>query len=201
MPPVFFCEQSIEDGDACFKVHKTYLYSLYRQRKSAYNNNMTKKKLAIFKLIIAIVVSELAGVIGAFFTTPVIKSGWYATLAKPALNPPSWVFGPIWTMLYALMGIALWLVWTKTDADRKTKQRAFVFFFAQLGLNALWSIIFFGQQSPGTAFREIIALWILILITIRYFARVSRPAAWLLVPYILWVTFALYLNFVIWRLN
>lgn len=154
-----------------------------------------------FKLIITIVVSELAGIIGSVFTAPAIKTGWYATLVKPALNPPSWVFGPVWTTLYALMGIALWLVWTNADADKKTKQRAFVFFFAQLGLNTLWSIIFFGQQSVGGAFREIIALWVLILITIRYFAKVSKPAAWLLVPYILWVSFAMYLNFSIWTLN
>lgn len=154
-----------------------------------------------FKLIIAIVVSELAGIIGSIFTTPAIKSGWYATLAKPALNPPAWVFGPVWTTLYALMGIALWLVWTEVDTDRKTKQRAFVFFFAQLGLNALWSIIFFGQQSVGGAFREIIALWVLILITIRYFAKISKSAAWLMVSYILWVSFAAYLNYSIWILN
>ena len=160
------------------------------------------------KLVIAIAVSEAAGVVGALFTTPAIQSGpstgsgqtWYATLVRPALNPPAWVFGPIWTTLFALMGIALFLIWRK-GFDRKPAKIALGIFIGQLVLNTLWSIIFFGLHSPGAAFVEIIFLWLAILATIIAFAKISKPAAWLLVPYILWVTFAGYLNFMIWMLN
>ncbi len=151
-----------------------------------------------FKLVIAIVVSELAGVIGSIFTVSAIPT-WYATLVKPALNPPAWAFGPVWTTLYALMGVALWLVWKKPPGA--TRKHAMVFFYAQLGLNALWPAIFFGQHFIGGAFREILALWICIVLTMIFFAKISRPAAWLLVPYILWVSFAAYLNYAIWMLN
>lgn len=168
------------------------------------------------KLIIAIFVSELAGVIGSVFTASSIPT-WYAGLNKPALNPSSWVFGPVWTTLFVLMGIAAWLVWRKLDGkqrnggiaavapglssnDKKIKI-ALGIFVGQLVLNTLWSIIFFGLQNPGAAFVEIIFLWLAILATITVFARISRPAAWLLAPYILWVSFASYLNFAIWTLN
>ncbi len=164
-----------------------------------------------FKLIIAIVVSELAGIIGSGFTTPSI-AGWYAGIVKPALNPPAWVFGPVWTTLFALMGIAAFLVWKK-GLDRKdvhpvrySKQSngvkiALGIFLGQLVLNTLWSIIFFGLHSPGGALIEIVFLWLAILATIIAFYKISKPAAWLLVPYILWVSFAMYLNYSIWVLN
>ena len=152
-----------------------------------------------FKLVIAIVVSELTGIIGSVFTTPSI-AGWYATLARPALNPPAWVFGPVWTTLFALMGIAAFLIWKK-GLDRKDVKIALGIFIGQLVLNTLWSIIFFGLHSPGAAFVEIIFLWLAILATIIAFAKISKPAAWLLLPYILWVSFAGYLNFSIWMLN
>jgi len=154
-----------------------------------------------FKLIISVVLSEAAGVVGALFTTPAIQSGWHATLVKPTLNPPAWVFGPVWTILYALMGVALWLVWINVGTNQKTQQRAFIFFFAQLALNALWSVIFFDWHFVGGAFQEMLVLWVLILLTIVYFAKISKPAAWLLAPYILWVSFALFLNYSIWQLN
>lgn len=153
----------------------------------------------IFKLIIAIVVSELAGIIGLVFTTPSI-AGWYAGLVKPALNPPAWVFGPVWTTLFALMGIAAFLVW-KNGLDRKDVKIALGIFIGQLVLNTLWSIIFFGLHNPGLAFIEIIFLWLAILATIIAFTKISWPAVWLLVPYILWVSFAGYLNYSIWQLN
>ena len=172
-------------------------------------------KINTFKLIIAIVISELAGVIGALFTTPAISSGWYATLVRPALNPPAWVFGPVWTTLFVLMGISLFLVWKQHSHILKNVRMlrvwkwAIFFFFLQLVLNTLWSIIFFGSTSLtinglnniGTAFFELIFLWLAILATIIAFAKISRPAAWLLVPYIAWVSFAGYLNFMIWMLN
>ncbi len=157
------------------------------------------------KLIIAIAISELAGIIGSVFTTPSIPT-WYATLVKPALNPPNWVFGPVWTTLFALMGISAFLVWSSyaraTDGQRKRAVKvALVLFGVQLVLNTLWSIIFFGLHSPFWAFIEIIILWLAILTTIIAFSRISKPAAWLLAPYILWVSFASYLNCSIWMLN
>jgi tryptophan-rich sensory protein len=157
-----------------------------------------------FKLIIAIVVSEMAGIIGSVFTTPSV-AGWYAGLVKPALNPPSWVFGPVWTTLFALMGISAFLVWSsyaQASADKKKWVRvALILFGVQLVLNTLWSIIFFGLHSPGSALVEIVFLWLAILATIIAFAGISKPAAWLLAPYILWVSFAMYLNYAIWALN
>lgn len=153
----------------------------------------------IFKLIIAIVVSELAGIIGSVFTTSAID-GWYAGIVKPALNPPAWVFGPVWTTLFILMGIAAFLIW-KGGLERRKVKIALAIFLGQLVLNTLWSIIFFGLHSPGGALVEIIFLWLAIFITIIIFAKISKLAAWLLVPYILWVSFAMYLNFAIYRLN
>ena len=153
------------------------------------------------RLVIAMAVSGAAGIIGSVVTTPAISSGWYASLARPALNPPAWVFGPVWTTLYALMGIALWLVWKDTGADPKAKRRALILFSIQLVLNALWPIIFFGFKFIGGGLREILALFVAILLTIIAFAKVSKPAAGLLVPYILWVSFAAYLNYSIWMLN
>ena len=151
------------------------------------------------KLIIAIVVSELAGIIGSIFTAPSIPA-WYATLVKPALNPPSWVFGPVWTTLFALMGISAFLIWKK-GLNHKGVKTALGIFIGQLFLNTLWSIIFFGLHSPALAFIEIIFLWLAILATIIAFAKISKSAAWLLLPYILWVSFAGYLNLMIWMLN
>ncbi len=156
------------------------------------------------KLLAAIAVCELAGVIGSVFTTPSI-TGWYAGIIKPDLNPPAWVFGPVWTTLFALMGIAAFLVWSSyADAGVEKKKQiksALSVFAIQLVLNTFWSIIFFGLHSPGGACVEIVFLWLAILATIIAFAKVSKPAAWLLVPYIAWVSFAGYLNFSIWMLN
>jgi benzodiazapine receptor len=151
------------------------------------------------KLVIAIVVSELAGIIGAVFTTPSI-SGWYAGIVKPALNPPAWVFGPVWTTLFALMGIATFFIWKK-GLERRNVKIALGIFVGQLFLNTLWSIIFFSLHSPGGALIEIVFLWLAIFTTIVAFAKISKLAAWLLVPYIAWVSFAVYLNFTIWTLN
>lgn len=153
----------------------------------------------IFKLIIAIVVSELAGVVGSVFTVSAIPT-WYAGLVKPTLNPPSWVFGPVWITLYFLMGIAAFLVWRK-GFERRDVKMALGIFGVQLFLNAIWSIIFFGLHNPFWAFIEIIVLWLAIVWTIVVFYRISKPAAYLLLPYILWVSFAGYLNYSIWMIN
>ncbi len=153
----------------------------------------------ISKLAIAIIVSELAGIIGSFFTFEAIPT-WYATLVKPTLNPPSWIFGPVWTTLYLLMGIAAFLVWKK-GWEQKEVKIALGIFTGQLVLNTLWSIIFFGLQSPGWALIDILLMWISIVATIIVFYRISRPAAYLLLPYLAWVSFASYLNYAIWTLN
>ena len=152
-----------------------------------------------FKLIIAITISELAGIIGSVFTMPSV-TGWYADIIKSSLNPPAWVFGPVWTTLFVLMGIAAFLVWKK-GLERGDVKIALGIFIGQLVLNTLWSIIFFGLHSPGGALFEIIFLWLAILATMISFSKISRTAVILLVPYILWVSFAGYLNYAIWTLN
>ncbi|MFH1106666.1 MAG: TspO/MBR family protein [Candidatus Micrarchaeota archaeon] len=145
-----------------------------------------------------ILLCELAGIVGAVFTTPNIPT-WYAVLAKPAWTPPSWVFGPVWTLLYALMGIAAYMVYRQPEsAARSFGVRAFS---VQLALNVLWSAVFFGLQSPGTGFAVIELLWFVIAACTLVFWRVSRPAALLMVPYLAWVTFAAALNYAVWILN
>lgn len=151
------------------------------------------------KLFIAIAGSESAGIIGSVFTAPAI-AGWYAGLIKPTLNPPAWVFGPVWTTLYALMGIAAFLVWKK-GLDRKNVRIALCVFIGQLILNTFWSVLFFGLHRIDGALVEIIFLWLAIFATIIAFFKISKTAAWLLVPYLLWVSFAAYLNFALWTLN
>ncbi len=151
------------------------------------------------KLIIFIGVSLSAGIIGSIFTTPAIPI-WYAELVKPALNPPAWVFGPVWTTLFIMIGVATFLVWQQGWHQRLVKL-ALGFFFLQLILNTAWSLIFFGWQNPGAALVEIVILWLAIVATMITFAKVSKPAAYLLLPYLLWVSFASYLNYAIWALN
>lgn len=155
----------------------------------------------IFVLIAAILLCEAAGIIGSLFTAPSIP-GWYATLNKPSFNPPNWVFGPVWTTLYALMGISLYLVWKKGQENKKIDIKLPLAIFGfQLFLNFLWSILFFGMQSPLLGLLCIIPLWLSIAATIFYFYKISKTAAYLLIPYILWVSFASILNASIWMLN
>jgi len=149
------------------------------------------------KLIFSIFICLFAGFIGSFFTSPAIPT-WYATLQKPTFAPPNWVFFPVWTSLFIMMGISLFLVWQKEDKKVKT---ALIIFAGQLVLNALWSVAFFGFRSPLLGLMEIVILWVAILATILSFMKVSRTAAYLLIPYILWVSFAAFVNFSIWRLN
>lgn len=153
----------------------------------------------ILRLVIAIVICEGAGVVGSLFTTPSIQT-WYATLTKPSFSPPNWLFAPVWTLLFLLMGISAYIIWSKgLNADEV--KIALVIFGIQLLLNIFWSILFFGYHAPMAAFVEIIFLWLSILATIIYFLPISALAAWLLTPYILWVSFASILNFYLWRLN
>lgn len=157
-------------------------------------------KTKIFvRLGLAIIAVEATGLLGSLFTAPAITT-WYSTLNKPAFNPPNWIFAPVWTILFALMGIAAFLVWQRGWKKVEVKF-ALKIFLAQLVLNILWSIIFFGLHSPAAAFLEIIALWLVIVATIVAFWKISRPAAYLLLPYILWVTFAAFLNWTIWSIN
>lgn len=155
--------------------------------------------VGILKLIISIVICQLAGVIGSLFTRPAIPT-WYATLRRPSFTPPNWIFSPVWITLFVLMGISAFLVWNKGLSDKEVKI-ALSIFAVQLILNVLWSVMFFGLRSPLAGFIEIVILWIVILLTILYFLKVSKAAGILLMPYILWVSFAVALNFSIWRLN
>jgi tryptophan-rich sensory protein len=153
----------------------------------------------VLLLVFSLVVCQLAGVIGSLFTTPAIST-WYATLAKPSFNPPAWIFAPVWTLLFLLMGVALYLV-LRGGMKKTLAKIAVIVFTGQLVLNVIWSVCFFYLKNPFFAFVEIIFLWLAILATIYFFAKINRVAAWLLVPYILWVSFAAFLNFNIWQLN
>ncbi len=179
------------------------------------------------KLIISVVVSELAGVFGLIFTTPAVNpstgsgQAWYATLVKPELAPPNWIFAPVWTILFFILGVSLYVVW-KNDfrvvnpvftkkAWNKLSERLWTgdlqklntiaIFSVQYILNILWSFVFFGLHSPGLAFFVLLALWFSIIYLIINFYRISKIAGYLLIPYILWVSFAGYLNYSIWQLN
>lgn len=153
----------------------------------------------IWKLVVSFAVCQFVALIGSVFTISSIQ-GWYTTLNKPSFNPPNWIFGPVWTILFILMGMSLFLVWRKGLKSKKSKT-ALKIFFAQLGLNLLWSVLFFGAHSPTLAFIDIILLWIVILFTIVKFYKISKLSAYLLMPYLLWVSFATILNFFIVRLN
>ena len=149
-------------------------------------------------LAVFILVCLGAGGLGAIATTPDID-GWYTTLTKPTWNPPDSVFGPVWTTLFILMGIAAWLVWKPEGF--KHAAVPMTLFAVQLVLNISWSWIFFGMHQPGWAFVEIVILWLAIVGTTVTFFRCSKLAGWLMLPYLVWVTFAAVLNFTIWRLN
>lgn len=147
----------------------------------------------LLRLIGLIVLCEGAGIIGSIFSFNSINT-WYLTLEKPFFNPPSFVFGPVWTILYLLMGISLFLVWGKKKTDLR-------WFFAQLALNTIWSIIFFGLKNPLLAFIVLIFLWISIYQSIKSFRKVNKTASYLLYPYLGWVSFAGTLNLSIVLLN
>lgn len=150
-------------------------------------------------LIACLLLPLLAGAVGSAFTMPAIP-GWYAGLAKPSFSPPNWVFGPVWTTLYILMGLALFLV-VREGIGSPQKRTAAGLFAVQLGLNVLWSVVFFGLQSPAGAFIVIIALVSALSATLVAFRKVSPAAAWLLVPYLCWTSFATLLNAMIVILN
>ncbi|MCZ8089505.1 TspO/MBR family protein [Flavobacterium sp.] len=126
---------------------------------------------------------------------------WYADLNKPFFNPPNWIFAPVWTLLYVMMGFAAGRVWNKIDTDEKNVKKAFLFFIIQLALNALWSYLFFGLRNPMLASFEIILLWLMIYETYLQFKKLDKISGYLLLPYLAWVSFATVLTFSIWYLN
>lgn len=148
---------------------------------------------------VGIAVCELAGVLAGLATVPAVPT-WYADLVKPAWTPPGWLFGPVWTLLYALMGIAVARVWLRHRSSVEGR-RTLGLFAVQLVLNAAWSFLFFGLHSPALGLAEIVVLWAGIAALVAWWWRLERPAALLLAPYLAWVAFAAALNFAIWRLN
>ncbi len=143
-------------------------------------------------------ICQLAGVVGSVFTMSAIPT-WYATLKKPSFNPPNWIFGPVWLTLYTMMGVSLYLVWQKRAVA--SVWPAIIFFLIHLGVNALWSIVFFGQKNIHGALIIIVVLWLMIVGSIFLFWQIDRTAAYLLIPYLLWVSFASALNYSIGKLN
>jgi benzodiazapine receptor len=157
------------------------------------------KSIELIKLIISIVICNSVGIIGSFSTASAIPT-WYNSLEKPTFNPPNWVFGPVWTTLYTLMGISAYLVYRQGIHNSQVKT-ALIIFGIQLFLNAIWSPIFFGLRALFAGFVVIVILWIAILLTIFAFYKISTIAAVLLIPYLLWVSFATILNYSLWVLN
>jgi tryptophan-rich sensory protein len=155
---------------------------------------MSKIRL-ILGLIGWLLASFAAAAFGGWFT----PGTWYASLNKPEWNPPGWVFGPVWTLLYCAMAVAAWLVWRQ--GGFAAQRRPLRWYAVQLLLNAAWSPLFFGLRRPDIAFAEIVLLWLAIAMTWFTFRPVSRTAAWLLAPYLAWVSFAAVLNFTLWRMN
>lgn len=160
---------------------------------------MTNKPALPVKIIISIIACIGLGAIGSIATSSSIDT-WYTTINKPSFNPPSWLFAPVWTILFALMGLAAAYVWDK-GLDRKAVRSALILFGIQFLLNIAWSFLFFGAQNPTLAFIEILILWVFIFLTIRAFFKIKKLSGWLLVPYLLWVSFASILNFSIMMLN
>ena len=160
---------------------------------------MPMRRDEIVKLVLSVALCEAVGILGSVFTIPAI-GGWYAQLVKPSFSPPNWLFGPVWTLLYALMGVSLFLVW-RAEGKKKGVRYAVLVFGMQLVLNFLWSVAFFGLHFPLLGVIAIIALWVAIFLTILEFRNISTNASLLLIPYIVWVSFAALLNFYIFILN
>ncbi len=153
----------------------------------------------ILKIVLVVVLCVTVGYLSGLVTRESILT-WYVTLNKPSFNPPNWVFAPVWTLLYIIMGVAAGMIWTSNSEEQTTK-KALGFFAIQLGLNALWSCLFFGLHNPLLALIEIILLWLMILETYNLFKKINKTAGILLLPYLAWVSFATILNASIWWLN
>ena len=153
----------------------------------------------VLKFIISIIICQSAGIFGSLFTFEAVPD-WYITLEKPFFAPPNWIFGPVWIILYYLMGVSLYIVW-KDELKSKTRNVFFVVFAIQLILNALWSLLFFGLKSPLLGLIDILILDVMLVVTIFYAKRVSKYAAMLLIPYMVWIIIASVLNYAIMVLN
>lgn len=151
------------------------------------------------KLVLSIAVPQIVGIVSGLATVQGTRE-WYPTLVKPSFTPPSWIFGPVWTLLYIMMGLAAFLVWKKGVHIFGVKT-ALLLFLIQLCLNGAWSLLFFGMRAPGIAFAEILVLWCAIAATVVAFFRQDKRAGGLLIPYWAWVSFAAVLNFSFWGLN
>ncbi len=151
-------------------------------------------------LLICILICFAASGVGVIAVNQTLES-WYVMLRKPSWNPPNWLFGPVWTSLYTMMAVSAWLIWRRRDDQPGLVRVTLAIFAVQLTLNALWSWVFFAWRQPGWGFLEVLLLWAMIVATIAFEWRISRPAALLMVPYLGWVTFAAALNATIWRLN
>lgn len=151
------------------------------------------------RLGFSLIITQLAGIVGSFFTSPAIP-GWFATLEKPFFNPPNWLFGPVWFLLYAMMGVSIYLIWEEVGKNKYTK-KAMTLFWIHLFFNATWSIIFFGMQNLLLALVNIVIIWVFIIVLIKEFYSINRVSSYLLIPYLLWVSFATLLNYSIWQLN
>lgn len=154
----------------------------------------------VLKILIMIATCVVVGYLSSLFTREGVDT-WYRTIEKPSFNPPDWVFQPVWTTLYIMMGLAAGLVWDKIEEQRDTVRKGIIFFWIQLALNALWSYLFFGLHNPLLALIEIVLLWLMIYETFVQFNKVNKVAGYLLIPYLLWVTFATVLTASIWWLN
>lgn len=151
------------------------------------------------RLTISLLLPQLAGIIGSLFTTSSMPT-WYVNLNKPSFNPPNWIFGPVWITLYILMGISVYLVWQEVEKNKES-EKATNLFWIHLIFNASWSIIFFGLKNPALAFIDIIIILVFIIILMVKFWKINKYSTYLLVPYLLWVSFATVLNYSIWVLN
>jgi benzodiazapine receptor len=155
------------------------------------------RQIGVF--LCSILLPLVIGFIGSLATRPMITT-WYAALQKPFFSPPNWLFGPVWTLLYIMMGVAAYLVWRR-GFERPEVKGALGLYVMQLILNCAWSLVFFGLKSPLGGLIVIVALWVLIYLTMRRFFKISQPAGWLLLPYLLWVSFATVLNLALLMLN
>lgn len=152
------------------------------------------------KILVMVATCLAVGYFSSLVTRDSVDS-WYPTINKPVFNPPNWVFAPVWSLLYILMGVAAGLVWSRIDTQTDTVKKGLTFFAIKLGLNALWSYLFFGLHNVLLALIEIIILWLMIFETYKQFDKVNKPAGYMLIPYLLWVGYAFLLNAAIWWLN
>ncbi len=154
----------------------------------------------ILRIIVVLMTCLVVGYLSGMVTRDSITT-WYPTLVKPSFNPPNWIFAPVWTILYIMMGVAGGMVWNRMEQDAENVKKAFMFFIIQLALNAIWSLLFFYLHNPFLSLIEIVLLWLLIFETYTQFKKIDKVAGMLLVPYLAWVSFAMVLNGSIWWLN